>query len=144
MYVNRHTLRLVGKQILNGSNRKGFPVISEIDKRRQGKKSHYKNKWFEEFIKSRKSIHDVELEASAATRDVSKLEKDFKSFKQEIAELASEIASEKKTLTATTLRQKSRGMKTKYGSRNRSYAKRNRNFWISSSSYGHVAPRSIV
>jgi len=95
MYVNRHTLRLVGEQIQHGPERRGYPVISQIDQRRNEKKVSYKNKWEEEFLKSGKSIQELEIDAAAASADVANLEKDVKSVKTDIENLT----KDKQTLT---------------------------------------------
>ena len=98
MYVDRYTIRLLGKQIPHGNDRQGFPVVSQIDRRRQQKKPPHKNNWYDEFVKSGKSIKAVELEAAAATADVSKLEGDTKRFKEKVHQLSSEVRTKKKAL----------------------------------------------
>ncbi|KAF9920056.1 hypothetical protein BGZ65_011583, partial [Modicella reniformis] len=77
--------------------RNGYPVISQIDKRRKDRRPQNKNNWHEEYARSGKSIQGVELEASVASMDVSKLEKDVKGIKKEIDGLT----REKKSLAAT-------------------------------------------
>ncbi|KAG0301631.1 hypothetical protein BGZ99_003378, partial [Dissophora globulifera] len=81
MYVNRFTLRLVGRQIKHGEGRKGYPVISQIDQRKKAKpkKLDSSSKWRTEFLQSKISIQDLEMEAEAAKVEVSEVEKNIRS-----------------------------------------------------------------
>jgi hypothetical protein len=103
MYVNRHTVRLVGKQIQHGPARDGFPVVSQIEQRQKEKKQkpNYQNHWRDEFFQTGKSVRVLEADAAEANKDVVRLEKEVKALKDNIEGLTTEkrtLGNEKRSL----------------------------------------------
>jgi len=87
MFVDVRTVRLVGLQIKHGPRRRGFPVVSQIEKRSKETEPTYENKWRDEFLKSGKTVQVLEEEAAEAAKEVTRLEKEFHDLKDDIETL---------------------------------------------------------
>lgn len=88
MFDDLRTVRLIGEQIKHGPRRKGYPVVSQIEKRRKETPRSYDNKWRMEFIKVGKPVEVLEGEAAEATEEVARLEKEFRDLKKDVDALA--------------------------------------------------------
>ncbi|KAF9929533.1 hypothetical protein BGZ65_005757, partial [Modicella reniformis] len=91
-FVDQHTVRLIGKQIKHRKDRKGFPLVSQVDQRRQEKTETC----------GKRSFCKAEIDAAAASTNVDKLQREFKSVKVDVEKLI----SDKQTLAAESRRAK--------------------------------------
>ncbi|KAF9943796.1 hypothetical protein BGZ72_003391, partial [Mortierella alpina] len=87
IFVDRNTIRVVGKVIPHGPHRTGHPVRSAYEARKKLNKGRASRSWRQEFLETGLTKSEVEERCEAATEFCSTLETEVKEKRKGLAQL---------------------------------------------------------